>query len=353
MVKHKIFKYFFLEFFKFFLITSLSLSLLIWLTQTARLLDLVTELGNPISIYLKYIVLIFPKIFENIFLISFIISLFFLFSKLENENEISIYWLSGISKEKIRNLLFQISIIIIILNIILASYISPLSSRIGRGILANSNFSLVNSLLKENNFNSPLKNLTVYVDKNNQKGILEGIFIYEENRTIVAKRGEVLSDNTGTFLKLYDGITQEKNDDKINIINFQSTIFNFSKYQMQNTVYLKFSERELYWLFKTLKDPSSLKKNEIREEINKRLIKPFFILVLSSIGCLLLNSNSEKLNLKKLKFFIYILSIVLIIFNQVMLGYSGYSSMLSALYIIIIIFLTIIIQLIFNKTSKV
>jgi len=67
MFKNKIFNYFFLEFFKIFLLITLSLSILIWMTQAARLLELITEYGNPISVYIKYILSIYPKILRNIF----------------------------------------------------------------------------------------------------------------------------------------------------------------------------------------------------------------------------------------------------------------------------------------------
>ena len=100
MLKNKIFQYFFIEFFKIFLIISLSFSLLIWFTQAARLLELITEFGNPIGTYVKYMLFSYPKIFQNTFLLNFIISMFFLFTKFENSNEIGIYWLSGISKKK-------------------------------------------------------------------------------------------------------------------------------------------------------------------------------------------------------------------------------------------------------------
>ena len=84
MLKNKIFKYFLSEFFLVFLTVSALFSILIWMTQAARLLELITEYGNPISVYLKYILLRFPKIYEDTFLISFAVSIFFLFSKFED-----------------------------------------------------------------------------------------------------------------------------------------------------------------------------------------------------------------------------------------------------------------------------
>src|SRR6056300_919282 len=284
MVKHKIFKYFFLEFIKLFLLISLSLSILIWMTQAARLLELITEFGNPISIYIKYILLIYPKVYENIFLLSFAISLFFLVSKLEDTNELNIYWLSGISKHSIINFLVKIGILMIAIYIFISAFITPWTLGKSRMVLAQSKFSLINSLVKENNFNSPLSGLTIYVSKNDNKGNLENVLIYEKTRTIIAKTGEVLSNDEGNYLKLYNGITHEKNNENISVINFENTIFDFSKYQMQNIKTLKFNERSTKWLYLN-RNLSNAKLNEISEEFNKRLIKPFLILLICLVSC--------------------------------------------------------------------
>ena len=81
MVKNKIYKYFFVEFFKIFSIVIFSLSILILLTQAARLLDLVTEFGNSFEVYIKYLMLNYPKVIDNVFILSFVVSIFFYFYK--------------------------------------------------------------------------------------------------------------------------------------------------------------------------------------------------------------------------------------------------------------------------------
>jgi lipopolysaccharide export system permease protein len=348
MVKHKIFKYFFLEFAKLFLLISLSLSILIWMTQAARLLELITEFGNPVSVYIKYIMLIYPKIYENIFLLCFAISMFFLVSKLEDSNELNIYWLSGISKHRIINFLVKIGMLMIAVYIFISAFITPWTLSKSRMVLAQSKFSLINSLVKENNFNSPLKGLTIYVNKNDNKGNLKNVFIYEKTRTIIAKTGEVLSNDGGSYLKLYNGITHEKNNKNINVINFESTIFDFSKYQMQNIKVLKFSERSTKWLYVN-RNLNNNKVNEIREEFNKRLIKPFLVILVSLMSCFLLYSNSEKVNLKKFRPTIYISSVFLIMINQIILGKSGDKIIYSYFYLGAILLFSLLTYLVLKK----
>lgn len=351
MVKNKIFRYIFLEYLKLFLLITFSLSILIWMTQAAKLLELITELGNPISVYGKYLIFNYPKILNNIFLLSFTISLFFLYSKLETSNELNIYWLSGISKTQIINVTLIIGLYAFFFHLLLSTFITPISSAKGRAILASAEFSVINSLVKENNFNSPLKGLTIYVQSNDQKGNLEGVFIYEKTRTILAKKGEVISSGEATYLKLYDGTTHEKTNEDINIINFKSTIFDFSKYQLQNIKTLKFSERNTLWLIKKLNSNNS-KIHEIREELNKRIISPLYIFIICFSCGFLLYSNSEKLNLKKYKFCTYVVIIFSLILNQALLAISGKDMIYSFLYLFFIIFFSLILNLVLLKMFK-
>lgn len=336
MLKNKIYKHFFTEFFKIFLLITLSLSILIWMTQAARLLEIVTEYGNSISIYSKYLLLSYPKILVNIYLICFAVSIFFLINKLESDKELNIFWISGISKNDVIKKILFLTTICLIFFLILSLYIAPFSSLKGRQILSESKFTMVNSLVKKNNFNSPLKGLTIFVEKNDNRGNLENIFIYEKNRTIIAKKGRVISDNSKNYLELFDGSSQEKVKEKINIINFNTTTFDFSNYKTLNVSHPKFSERGIYWLFENYNNKKIAKLNEIREEINKRLIKPFFIFVLSILSCYILYSNNDKKKIKRYRYSIYFFTFSSIFFNEALLGYSGKNFIFTISYIIII-----------------
>ena len=354
MLKNKIFQYFFAEFFKIFLLISLSFSLLIWFTQAARLLELITEFGNPVSVYFKYLLFSYPKILQNTFLLNFIISMFFLFAKLNDSKEFGIYWLSGISKFKIYSLCMTIGSVVLLMHLILSIFIAPWSSYQGRLVLGDSKFTLVNALVKEKNFNTPLKGLTIYVENNDKKGNLNGIFIYEKSRIITAQKGRVLTDGDNSYLELFNGTSQEKNNEKINVINFSRTIFDFSKYQLRNTSYPKFTERQIEWLFKRLENTQISLKNRIdlRVEINSRLIKPFLILIISTLICFLLFTNNDKINLKKLKITIYIIAVTFLIINQIMLNLSGKNINYTILYISLLASLFIITNFILFKFIK-
>lgn len=338
MLKNKLYQYFILSFFKNFCLIIISLSTLMLLTQAARFLSLITEQGNSTLVYINFVILNYPRIMEKTIILSFLISIFFTISKLQNDQELNIYWYSGVSKFNIVKLILLISFVIFIFNLLLSIGIGPYFANKSRQIIASSDFTFINSLVREKNFNTPLKNLTVYVDSNDQKGNLKKIFIHENDRTIVAKEGRVIKKNNAIFLELNDGNSLEKIDDKINAINFEELIFDFSKFKPKNLTYPKFSERSFFWLLYNVNN-SEFRKDEIRHEINARIIKPFFIFLLAIFSSFILYAKEDK-NKYNTRKFIFFISFILIVLNEVFLNFSSKNLLTSLSYFLLIFILS-------------
>ena len=331
MFKNKLNNYIIKEILKSYTLVLISFSLLIWIAQAAKNLNLITESGLSIKTYCYFILLIFPKIISQLMIISFLIGAFLTILKLLDTKEIEIYWLAGISKLNIAFTIFKISFLPTALALFLYVYLVPHTNFKSREILANSEFSMINSLVKKNNFNSPLKKLTIFVNKNDNKGNLEKVYIFEEFKTIIAKKGRVININDNNYLELIDGFIHEKNQQQnITVVKFEKTIFDFTKYQTEITKYTKIAERSTLWLFKNYK----LRKNnkDILEEIHKRIVKPLFIPFVAFLCCFLLYTNNEKINLTRLKIFIFSLSTLLIIFIEILIGLSTKNYLLQSFF---------------------
>ena len=320
MFKNKLNNYIIKEILNSYALVLISFSLLIWIAQAAKNLNLITESGLSVKTYSYFILLIFPKILSQLMIISFLIGVFLTILKLLDTKEIEIYWLAGISKLNIAFTIFKISFFPTVLALFFYVYLVPHTNFKSREILANSEFSIINSLVKKNNFNSPLKKLTIFVNKNDNKGNLEKVYIFEEFKTIIAKKGRVININNNNYLELTDGFIHEKNrQQNITVVKFEKTIFDFTKYQTEITKYTKLAERSTLWLFKNYK----LRKDKnTLEEIHKRIVKPLFIPFVAFLCCFLLYTNNEKINLTKLKIFIFSLSTFLIIFIEILIGLS-------------------------------
>ena len=97
---------------------------------------------------------------------------------------------------------------------------------------------------------------------------------------------------------------------------------------------------------------TAVKRTDLRVEINSRLIKPFLILIISTLICFLLFTNNDKINLKKLRITIYLLSVALLIINQIILNLSGRDLSYTFFYISSLIFSFIFINFVLFKFIK-
>ena len=326
MFKNKLNNYFIAEILRSYAFVLATLSFLIWITQSARFLYLITDMGLSMSVYVPYILYQLPKIVSQMMLISFLISLFISIIKFQNNKEMEIYWLSGISKKTIVWTILKISLVPTFIAFFLYIYLAPMAGLISRNILANSEFTFVNALVKKNNFNSPFQNLTVYVGENDNRGNLQKVYLFENNKTIIAKQGKVLNLDNKNYLQLIDGFIHEKNkDNKVQIIKFEKTLYDFTKYKSDLTTYPKLQERSLLWLFNELKNNREKKNNTIFE-IHKRIFKPLFIPIIALLCCFILYGNNEKFNLVKLRFTVFTLTVLFIIFLEILISLSSSST---------------------------
>ena len=325
MFKNKLNNYFIAEILRSYAFVLATLSFLIWITQSARFLYLITDMGLSMSVYVPYILYQLPKIISQMMLISFLISLFISIVKFQNNKEMEIYWLSGISKKTIIWIILKISLLPMLLAFILYIYLAPMTGLVSRNILANSEFTFVNALVKKNNFNSPFKNLTVYVGENDNRGNLKKVYLFENNKTIIAKEGKVLNQDNKNYLQLIDGFIHEKDgDNKVQIIKFQKTLYDFTKYKTDLTTYPKLRERDFLWLLNKYKTTTDRKKDTLIE-IHKRIFKPLCIPIIAVLCCFILYGNNEKFNLAKLRFFMFSLIILFIISIEILLTLSASS----------------------------
>ena len=109
-MKKLIFRKFAKDVFQFFLLVSITISLIVWVIQAVNFLDIVTEDAHGFRVYFLYTLLSHPKVFSKILPFVYFISLFYVMSKYENDNELIIFWSIGIKKIEFVNILLKFSV---------------------------------------------------------------------------------------------------------------------------------------------------------------------------------------------------------------------------------------------------
>ena len=105
-----IFKSFLKEISFFFILSSISIALIIWIIQAVNYLDFVSEDCHNFKVYFLYTILILPKIFSRILPFMFFISIFYILIKYEEKNQLLIFWSNGIDKKKFLNIVLKYSL---------------------------------------------------------------------------------------------------------------------------------------------------------------------------------------------------------------------------------------------------
>ena len=95
---------------KFFLLTILTISTIIWVLQAVNYLDFVIEDGHGFFVYFKFTLLSFPKILSRIYPFAVFLSFSYILLKYEDKNELIIFWNFGIKKIHFINFFIKVSL---------------------------------------------------------------------------------------------------------------------------------------------------------------------------------------------------------------------------------------------------
>ena len=137
--KKLIFKKFFHDVTIFFALILSSITLIVWIIQAVNFLDFVVEDGHGIIVYLQYTFLNLPKIITKLMPIIFFVSIFYMINKYEDNNELKIFWLSGVHKNSFIKKIIWYSLFFSFFLAILNLIIVPSSQNKARTYIQKSN----------------------------------------------------------------------------------------------------------------------------------------------------------------------------------------------------------------------
>jgi len=359
-----IFRKFSLDILNFFLISSFSITFIIWIIQAVNLLDLVSDDGHGLRVYFYYASLNLPKIFSKIIIFVFFISIFYVINKYNNSNELIVFWNNGIKKIHFINFILKFSLIFLLLQLILNLIVVPSSQDLARNYIKNSKIEFLPKLISEKKFINVVSNLTIFVEEIKKNGELENVYINEtlkDNKAqiIVAEKGRMIRKNDKFILRLFNGGITNINKDQTYKINFSETDYNLSSFSTKTVTHQKVQELSSLFILDCLKEYFNEKKftnikckkrakagginrtiKSFSEEIYKRLILPFYTLIVSLIGASLIISPKSKYFNKFHKLNIFLIGVFIIILSQIGLKFFVTSGFI--LYFIIFLPLVLV-----------
>ena len=343
---------------KFFILTIIGTSAIVWVFQAVNYLDIMVEDGRNYQVYFKYTMLSFPKIISKVYPFAIFISFYYIISKYENKNELIIFWTHGITKLQIINFFLKASLVLLLFQIIFTSFLVPYTQDKARSIIRESNINFFDSLLIPKTFNDIIKGVTIYIDEKKTDGSLKNIFIKKTNNPsefeiTFSETGEIKNFNNNQILVLYDGQNIKGNKDNLDSFSFSKSDFNLSNQESNTTTYKKTQENSTFELincYLALEDRKKKKVNKfnvencrseglsnIFGELYKRFIIPLYVPILILVSLILILISKEKANYTKLKLLTFLFGLFVIIFSETSLRFVE-NSLTSNIKLIIIPF---------------
>ncbi len=353
MLQNKIYQNFIKEILKTFFIILFGLSIVAWTVRAVNFLDLIVENGYSITTYFQYSFLNLLGIITKLIPLSFLISLVIFIVKQLRENEFIILWTSGEKKAKLVNLFFIISIFIFLFYLLFSTIISPYALNKSRYLLSKEGFNSFLPTIRIQGFNDSFRGFTFFVDKKVDNEI-KNVFIYDASNTLKNLKTN-RSDASSTTIVAKEGLVQEKemilfngqiiseNKDNLknNIVKFEQLNIDLNNLKSGTIKQPKLQETSTLILLKCVFNIGINKltncedtKQEIITVLNRRVVLPFYIPIISLVCSFLLIKVKTKNNYFLNKYSIFFLSFVILLYAELIIRYTGISKFIGALFII-------------------
>ena len=335
---------------------TFTIGLIVWIIQAVNYLDFVIDDGHNFKIYFLYNLYNFPKIIHRILPFVFAISIFFELIKYEKNNELLIFWTNGVSKKKFVKNLIYFSLLVMFIQILIGSFISPNNQFKARLILKNSNMDFLPNLIKQGKFIDTISGLTIFINHKTDNNSFKNIYIQEgafvdfkesDSQIIYAKEGFLITEDKKLF-RLLDGKVISNNNNKLMSFEFDKIDYDLSKFSSRSIKRPKIQELSS---IKVIKCSLSLmsgkgyiddlfncqieKFKNFNQEIYKRFIKPFYLPILTLVCCFLLTFSKEQNNftLRTVKIFVNVF--LVLVMSEIFMRYIQGSFIYLILFFLI------------------
>jgi len=279
-------RYIFRATFGAFLIVCISVTALMWITQALRDIDLMTNQGQSIFVFIGITSLIIPLLVQIIAPIALMIAAAHVLNKLGNDSELIVMNSAGMPPWVLFRPFLATGIVVSLLVGVISAYVSPWALREARHWATEVRADLVSNIVQPGLFIKLEDKLTLHIRERRPNGRLVGIVIDDqrnpkERLTIVAEQGDIVKDQRGVFLVLENGSVQRHETGRRDpaLVLFNSYGFDLS--ELSNAPQkIRYSVRERYiWeLYHPGRsgDLFADQPEQIRAELHDRITSPLY-----------------------------------------------------------------------------
>ncbi|HVY56886.1 MAG TPA: LPS export ABC transporter permease LptF [Xanthobacteraceae bacterium] len=318
-----------------FLLILFSLTTVIWITHALRDIDLMTNQGQTILVFVGITSLVIPQLVLIIAPIALVIAVAHVLNKLATDSEIIVMNAAGMSPWLLFRSFFTVAIVVSALIAVLTAYISPRCLRELRSWATSVRADLVTNIVQPGRFTTIERGLTFHIRERRPNGELLGIFVDDrrdpsERSTFLAEQGQIVENPNGTFLVLENGSVQRSQVGQRDptIVIFDRYAFDLSRLSGGvQTFNLSVHERYFWQLFDPDPNDPEYKKEpgQFRAELHDRIMAPIYPLAFMVIAYAYLGAPRTTRQSRSL-------SLVSTIAGVAALRLIGFASMVFGIY---------------------
>ncbi len=279
-------RYIFRTTFGAFLVICASVTALMWITQAMRDIDLMTNQGQSIFVFIGITGLIIPLLIQIIAPIALMIAVAHVLNRLGNNSELIVMNAAGMPPWVLFRPFLAVGIVVSLIVAAISIYVSPWGLRELRRWATEVRADLVTNMVQPGRFTKLEEMLTLHIRERKPNGQLLGIFIDDqrnpkERASILAEQGDIVKNDRGLFLVLENGSVQRHETGQRDpaLVLFNSYGFDLSWLANTNQN-VKYSVRERYlWeLFDPSRTDASFvdQPGQVRAELHDRITAPLY-----------------------------------------------------------------------------
>lgn len=269
-----------------FFLVLVSLTAIIWITHALREFDLVTTQGQNLLVFLGITSLTIPLLVLVIAPLALVIAVSHVLNKLSTDSEIIVMNAAGMSPWRLFRPFFALTILVSLLVAAISVYVAPQSLRQLRHWITEVRADIVGNIVQPGRFTVIEPGLTFHIRARQPNGQLLDVLLDDQRNsgeriTLLAERGHIAKNESGSFLVLENGSLQRHEAGRRDpeIVRFSENYFDLSQFAASpQTVVYSIRERYLWELLRPdPKDPTFQNQlGKARAELHDRILAPLY-----------------------------------------------------------------------------
>jgi lipopolysaccharide export system permease protein len=265
---------------------TLLMTMVVWLTQSLRLLDLVINRGQSAVTFAYLTFLLLPTLLTIIVPIAFFAGTLFALHKLNTDSELVVMWSAGFSRFQLAVPVMIAAVGAMLVTYVCSLWLMPLGQRTMKDKVFDIRTDIGAAILREGQFTTPGKGLTVFIRELSPSGEIRGILVHDNRdttlpTTYLAERGILAQTRGGARLIMQNGNIQraEEGGAKLSVLRFDNYVFDLEQFAAaQRTSQREASERYLWELFYPPPRTKPSTRNVWFAEGHNKLASPLYCL---------------------------------------------------------------------------